>query len=142
MKSLRFLGAIGAAIAFAGILVGTASADGGQEATNSAGVFQGGFAYSGDAWAGLGFASSGDAEVENEAEVEQSIYQKAPSCRCGQDATNEALVEQLGEAASGDANTFLGIAKTGDAEVENEAEVEQRITQKVKRHFFFGNSIN
>jgi hypothetical protein len=127
MKYLRFLGAIGAAIAFAGILAGTASAD--QSGTNTVLSFQGGFAYSGNAGAGLGFASSGDAEVENELEVEQSVKQASIGCGCDQWGDNFVGSEQLGEAASGEAGAFLGIARTGDAEVENEVEVEQRIKQ-------------
>lgn len=136
MKCFRFVIAIGTAIAFAGLLAGSASADGGQTATNESISFQGGYAHSGDAYAGFGFASSGDAKVENDLKVEQSIKQKAPDCRCGQDAWNASLSDQYGQADSGTAGAFFGVAKTGDAKVENEAKVEQKISQKVRGFFF------
>ena len=138
MKMFRIIASLGAVVAFAGLSAGVASADGGgQTATNESLIFQGGYASSGDAFAFYGVAKTGDAEVENEAEVEQEIEQTTKSCGCEQDAYNASLIDQWGKAKTGDAKAIFGFASSGDSEVENEAEVEQEIEQKVKSRFSF-----
>jgi hypothetical protein len=109
------------------------SNDSTQVAVNDADVDQLSLAESGDATAGDGgTATSGDATAQSTADIRQLNIQiiAGKECSATQVAVNDADVEQVAVAASGDATaTDGGTATSGDATATNDASVKQKNQQ-------------